>query len=124
MCIEGKIMTRKSSASSQPGELIRVSADSIFKAPLSKQQKAVLKDFTAKQAAEDDSGIDYSDIPALTDEQMATAVRGWRHFRRPILLERSVLDKLTEIAERKGIDLDALVNDILKKEIALAEVLR
>jgi len=36
----------------------------------------VLKDFTAKQTAEGASGIDYSDIPALTDEQMATAVRG------------------------------------------------
>lgn len=95
-----------------------------FKAPLSKQQKTVLKDFAAKQAAEDDSGIDYSDIPPLTDEQMATAIRGWRHFRRPILLERNVLDKLTEIAERKGIDLDVLVNDILRKEIAIAEVLR
>ena len=101
-----------------------MSADSIFKAPPSKQQKAVLKEFAAQQAAEDDSGIDYSDIPALTDEQMATGVRGWRHFRRPILLERRVLDKLTEIAERKGIDLDALVNEILEKEIAIAEVLR
>jgi hypothetical protein len=119
-----KEMTKKSSVSSQPGELVRVSGDSILKAPLSKQQKAVFKEFAAKQAAEDDSGIDYSDIPPLTDEQMATAVRGWRHFRRPILLERSVLDKLTEIAERKGVDLDALVNDILKKEIAIAEALR
>ena len=91
---------------------------------MSEQQRAVLKDFAAKQAAGDDSGIDYSDIPPLTDEQMATAVRGWHHFRRPILLERSVLDKLSEIAQRKGIDLDALVNDILKKEIAIAEVLR
>ena len=117
-------MTKKSSGSSQPGELIRVSADSIFKAPLSEQQNTVLKEFAAKQASEDDSGIDYSDIPALTDEQMATAVRGWRHFRRPILLERSVLDTLTEIAARKGMDLDALVNEILKREIAIAEVLR
>ena len=117
-------MTKKSSGSSQPGELIRVSADSIFKAPLTDQQKTVLKEFAAEQASENDSGIDYSDIPALTDEQMATAVRGWRHFRRPILLERSVLDTLTEIAARKGMDLDALVNKILKREIAIAEVLR
>jgi hypothetical protein len=101
-----------------------VSADSIFKAPLSEQQKTMLRDFAAKQAAGDDSGIDYSEIPPLTGEQMTTAVRGWRHFRRPILLERDVLDKLTEIAERRGIDLDALVNDILKKEIAIAEGLR
>lgn len=117
-------MTRKSSASSQPGELVRVSADSIFKAPLNEEQKTVLEEFAAKQAADDDSGIDYSDIPPLTDEQMANAVRGWRHFRRPILLERNVLDTLTEIASRKGMDLNALVNDILRREIAIAEVLR
>jgi hypothetical protein len=103
MCIEEKTMTRKSSASSRPGELVRVSGDSIFKAPLSKRQKTVFKDFAAKQAAEDDFGIDYSDIPPLTDKQMSTAVRGWRHFRRPILLERGVLDKLTEIARPPSI---------------------
>jgi hypothetical protein len=76
-------VTRKLSASSEaePGELIRVSADSIFKAPLSEQQKAVLKEFAGKQATEDDFGIDYSDIPPLTDAQMATAIRGWRHLR-------------------------------------------
>jgi len=102
-------MTKKSSASGRRS---------------SKPQRAVLKEFAAKQAAEDDSGIDYSDIPPLTDQQMATAVRGWRHFRRPILLEPGVLDALTEIAARKGLDLDALVNDILKREIAIAEVLR
>jgi len=117
-------MTKRLSESSQPGEQIRVSADSIFKAPLSDEQKAVLKEFAAKQAAGDDSGIDYSDIPPLTDDQMVTAVRGWRHFRRPVLLEASVLETLTEIAARKGMDLDTLVNDILKREIAIAEVLR
>ena len=117
-------MTKRSSESSQPGEPIRVSADSIFKAPLSEEQKTVLKEFAAKQAAGDDSGIDYSDIPPLTDDQLATAVRGWRHFRRPVLLEQSVLETLTEVAARKGMDLDTPVNDILKREIAIAEVLR
>ena len=117
-------MTKRSSESSQPGKPIRVSADSIFKAPLSEDQKAVLQEFAAKQAADDDSGIDYSDIPPLTDDQMATAVRGWRHFRRPVLLDAGVLETRTEIAARKGMDLDALVNDILKREIAIAVVLR
>ena len=117
-------MTKRSSESSQPGEPIRVSADSIFKAPLSEEEKAVFQELGAKQAAGDDSGIDYSDIPPLTDDQLATAVRGWRHFRRPVLLEQSVLQTLTEIAARKGMDLDALVNDILKREIAIADVLR
>ncbi len=117
-------MTKKRSGSSQPEELVRVNADSILKAPLSEEQRAVLSQLSAKQAAGDDSDIDYSDIPPLTDEQFATAIRGWRHFRRPILLEQAVLNTLTEIAARKGMDLDTLVNDILKREIAIAEVLR
>jgi uncharacterized protein len=123
-CIEEETMTKRSSESSQPGEQIRVSADSIFKRPLSGEQKTVLRELAAKQAAGDDSGIDYSDIPPLTDDQMATGVRGWRYFRRPVLLEQGVVETLTEIAARKGMDLDTLVNDILKREIAMAEVLR
>lgn len=117
-------MTKKLSESSLPGELTSVSAASIFGAPLSEQQRAVLVEFSRRQEGEDDTDIDYSDIPAITDEQYARAVRGWRHFRRPVLLEESVLETLTEIASRKGMDLDALVNDLLKREIAIADVLR
>jgi hypothetical protein len=43
-----------------------VSAESIFGKPPSKKQKAVLS-----RTAGDDSGIDYSDIPRLTDKQLA-----------------------------------------------------
>jgi hypothetical protein len=31
---------------------------------------------------------------------------------------------LSEIARRKGVEVDALVNDVLKKELAIAEALR
>ena len=34
------------------------------------------------------------------------------------------MDSLTEIAERKGIALDALVNDLLWRELGIAEALR
>jgi uncharacterized protein (DUF4415 family) len=47
-----------------------VSAESIFSKPVSKSQKSVLSRIAKRQAAEDDSGIDYSEIPALTDEQL------------------------------------------------------
>ena len=39
--------------------------------PASQAQKAVLSRIARRQAAGDDSGIDYSDIPRLTDEQLA-----------------------------------------------------
>lgn len=69
-------MARKSSGSSRRGKRITVSAESIFSKPLNKRQKAVLARIAARQAAGDDSGIDYSDIPALTDEQLSRFRRG------------------------------------------------
>ena len=38
---------------------------------MSKKQKAVLSRIAKRQAAGQDSEIDYSDIPALTDEELA-----------------------------------------------------
>ena len=48
-----------------------MSAESIFNKPESKRQKAVLARIAERQAGKDDSGIDYSDIPALTNAQLA-----------------------------------------------------
>ena len=42
----------------------------------------------------------------------------------PVYLNDSVSIPLSAIAERKGITLDDLVNDILKRELDLAETLR
>jgi hypothetical protein len=42
----------------------------------------------------------------------------------PVYLDDSVLDELNEIARRKGVEVDALVNDVLKRELAIAEKLR
>ena len=48
-----------------------MSAESIFSKPVGKRQKAALSRIAKRQAAGDDSGIDYSDIPPLTNEQLA-----------------------------------------------------
>ena len=71
------------SASSRPAKLISVSAESIFSRPLSKKQKGVLSRIAKRQAAGDDSGIDYSDIPRLTDKQVAQ-FRRRRRYSRPL----------------------------------------
>ena len=63
-------MAKKSSASSRPEKLVRVKAEHIFNKPLTKQQRATLE----RLAKKPDSGIDYSDIPPLTDEQLAQMV--------------------------------------------------
>ena len=69
-------MAKKASASSRPGKQIRVSAESIWNKPLSERQKAALEGVAGRQKRADVSQIDYSDIPALTDKQLA-------QFRRP-----------------------------------------
>ena len=42
----------------------------------------------------------------------------------PVYVEETVLVSLTEIADRKGVRLDDLVNDLLRRELAIAETLR
>ena len=69
-------MAKKSSESSRPGKQIRVNAESIWNKPLSGRQKATLENVARRQKRAAASEIDYSDIPALTDKQLA-------QFRRP-----------------------------------------
>ena len=78
---------KKRSASSRPARLISVSAESIFSKPPDKKQKDVLLRIAKRQAAGDDSDIDYSDIPPLTDEQL-------KQFRRtPKVLVAARIDR-------------------------------
>ncbi len=69
-------VAKKSSASSQPAKLTRVSAESIWSKPLSKQQKETLKAVASRQKAATALEINYSEIPRLTDRQLT-------EFRRP-----------------------------------------
>lgn len=119
---------KKSSASSQPEKLVTVNADDIWKEPLSEQQEQVLKEMAARQAAGDDSEIDYSDIPALTDEQLARAFPArfllGKDRRFPVFLDPGVLDSMTKIAARNRTTVNELVNDVLKRDLAAVEALR
>jgi uncharacterized protein (DUF4415 family) len=69
-------MAKKLSASSRPGKQIRVSAESIWTKPLNRRQKAALDGVASRQKTAQPSQIDYSDIPTLTDRQLA-------EFKRP-----------------------------------------
>ena len=100
---------KKPSASSRPEKLISVSAESIFSKPLSKKQKVVLSRIAKRQAAGDDSDIDYSDIPPLTDEQLA-------QFRRsPKVLVAARLDRdVYDWLQRFGKGYSTRINGILR----------
>ena len=69
-------VTKKSSASSQPVKLTRVSAESIWSKPFTKHQKDTLKAVAARQQSATAPEINYSEIPRLTDRQLS-------EFRRP-----------------------------------------
>ena len=108
-------MVKKSSASSRPAKLISVSAESRFKKPVSKRQKAVLARMAERQAAQDDSGIDYTDIPALTNAQLA-------QFRRtPKVLVATRLDRdVYDWLQQFGKGYSTRINSILRAVMSQA----
>jgi uncharacterized protein (DUF4415 family) len=91
-----------------------VSAESIFSKPLNKRQKAVLARIAKRQAARDDSDINYSDIPPLTDEQLA-------QFRRTpkvlvaARLDRDVYDWLRKYGEGYSTRINHILRTVMSR---------
>ena len=102
-------MAKKSSASSRLGKQIRVSAESIWNKPLTERQKTALDRAAKRQKRADASQIDYSDIPALTDKQLA-------QFRRPpkklvaVRLDADVFEWL----QQYGAGYSTRINNVLR----------
>src|ERR1700733_1716214 len=109
-----KMAKKKSSALSRPAKRVSVSAESIFSKPISKKQKAVLSRIAKRQAAGDDSGIDYSDVPPLTDEQLA-------QFRRtPKVLvaariDREVYDWLMQYGQGYSTRINSILRTVMER---------
>ena len=105
---------KKSSASSRAGKLISVSAESILTKPLSKRQKTILSRIAKRQAAEDDSKIDYSDIPALTDKQLAQ----FRQTRKVLVaarIDREVYDWLLHYGKGYSTRINNILRAVMEK---------
>jgi len=68
-------MAKKQSGSSRPAKQIRASAEAIWSKPLTRRQKSDLDRIAERQRSADAGKIDYSDIPALTDRQLAQMKR-------------------------------------------------
>jgi hypothetical protein len=64
------------------------------------------------------------EIDAATAKARVISARKAEASERLEYEEHGVLDSLAAIADRKGIQLDARVNDLLRKELAIAETLR
>ena len=86
-----------------------MSAECIFSKPLCKKQKTVLSRIAKQQAADDDSDIDYSDIPALTEDQLA-------QFRRdPKVLVAARIDReVYDWLKQYGPGYSTRINSILR----------
>lgn len=67
------------------------------------------------------------DMPAEIDFSKGTRGKFFRPGARlqlPVFLEAQVQDTLTSLAQAKGVDLSALVNSLLKKDIELIQLAR
>ncbi len=107
-------MGKKSSESSRPEKLVSVSAESIFKKPLTKRQQAVVDRLTASQAAGDDSDIDFSDIPELTDEQLKSARRPAKTLV-AVRLDSDVLQWLRQYGEGYSTRINTILRAVMSK---------
>lgn len=89
-----------------------MSSEDIKNRKWTEREKAAIRRGAARQASSDDSGINYSDIPPLTDEQLAAMVRFRdRHpkVQVSVRIETRVLDWL----KSKGEGHLTRINDIL-----------
>ena len=93
-----------------------MNAESMFSKKLSNKQKAALSRIATRQAAGDDSGIDYSYIPALTDQQLA-------QFRRtPKVLvaariDREVYDWLLHYGQGYSTRINRILRTVMERSL-------
>ena len=90
-------MAKKSSASSRPGKLVRVKLEDILNKPPTQEQI----DRWKRLAEMPDSEIDYSDIPALTDEQLSQMIP-YRLRSKTTLISFRIQENVLEWLKSKG----------------------
>jgi uncharacterized protein (DUF4415 family) len=106
-------MARKSHASSRPAGLTRVKSGDITRRHWSKAERDAIKRLAAKQAAGDDSDLNYDDIPRLTDEQLASMVR-LRDVRPKVPVSVRLDANVLAWLKSKGAGHLTRINDILR----------
>jgi hypothetical protein len=67
--------------------------------------------------------------PLDREIDFSKGIRGKFHrrgvkLRVPVYLEETLLGNLAEIAERRGLNLDDLVSDLLRRDLAIVDALR
>src|SRR3974377_1876493 len=106
-------MAKKSHASSRPAGLIRMTSEDIKGRKWTESERNSMKRHAAKQAAGDDSDINYEDIPKLTDKQLAEMVR-LRDIRPKVPVSVRLDPRVLEWLKSKGEGHLTRINDILR----------
>ena len=76
-------MAKKLSASSQPAGLVTMTSEDIKNRTWTREEILALRHAAERQAAGDDSDINFEDIPRLTEEQLSQMVR-FRDLKRKV----------------------------------------
>lgn len=105
-------MAKKSSASSRPAGLKRMSSEDIRNRQWTDQERQALRRAARRQAAGNDSNIDFEDIPRLTEEQLAKMVR-LRTVRPKVPVSVRLDPQVLEWLKSKGEGHLTRINDIL-----------
>lgn len=105
-------MGKKSSASSPRARRKSVTSDDIRHRRWTKAELEAVRRISARQAAGDDSGINYEDIPRLTEEQLAKMVR-LRVVRPKVAVSVRLDPRVLEWLKSKGQGHLTRINDIL-----------
>jgi uncharacterized protein (DUF4415 family) len=105
-------MAKKSSTSSRPAGLKTVRSEDIRKKQWTEREIRAIRRQAAKQATGDDSGINFGDIPRLTEEQLAGMVR-LRDVRRKVPVSVRLDPQVLDWLKSKGEGYLRLINDIL-----------
>ena len=87
-------------------------AEDIFNKPLSERQKTALRRLKEKP----DSEIDFSDIPPLTEEQLASAFRPRDKQLIAVRLDRDVLNWLKGYGEGYSTRINALLRSVMEHQ--------
>ena len=112
--VRKKKAMKKLSASSRREKLVRVKAEDIFNRPLTRSQRAALQ--RLKDLPE--SKIDYSDIPPLTEEQLASAFRPKSKQLIAVRLDRDVLAWLKEYGEGYSTRINHILRAVMAQSAA------
>lgn len=104
---------KKLSASSRPGRLVSLTSEEIRNKPLSKKDREALQRIAARQAAGDDSHIDFSDIPQLTDAQLGQMIRFRDRHKAKVPVSVRLDPRVLAWLKSKGAGHLTRINDIL-----------